>query len=823
MRGRVIPRAALVLVAAGVALVTATRAFAQDPGGLVLDPREPAASAKAGKVLHAFRITADPPRIDADLEDEVWRRAEVGDHLVQWDPDNMDPLSEATSMQVAYDDRFLYVAVRCDDRTPARIAAGLGRRDEFPPTDTVGIGFDPRHDHQTGYVFATNPSSVQQDAFFYDDDNRDRDFNAVWEVQAAITPKGWVAEFRIPFSQMRFTASAGAGQVWGFSIRRTIQRRSETGEWTARPRGEQGEVSRWGHLVFDTPLRPPRRVEWQPYVLGGARREPDGPNDFDAGAGLDLRVGLGSAATLSATVNPDFAQVEQDPAVLNLSVFETFFPEKRPFFLEDSRTFVPPYGLFQVFHSRRIGRRPDRFNLADGEDEIDRPDQTTILGAAKLTGKASGYTYGALTALTSSERAKVTVNGGRGERLVEPLTSFNVMRVQRDLRSGTSNVGAIVTSVFRDGDRDAVTGGFDYNLKWDRNRVSWNGHWVGTHAPVAGTMRSGYGGVTNFNFSRKHGNFFTHLDHFDRGFRVSDLGFFRGRPNSTAIDGGFGLEQPDPWRVFRRLGMFVNTGRAWNDERLQLNQFVGGGGFAQLRNFWGVNAGLFHAFRSFDDLDTRGGPPIVSPSGNNFFFGIESDSRKTWRLSAFGNRDWNEAGGHRFSIGPELELQPSGRLQASVGANVTVARDIAQWIENRDTTGDGVVDHVYGTLDRHVVDMTFRATYAIDRDLTLQVFLQPFVAVGDYTNIRRLARPKSFDFTPAALDHDPDFNNKSLKGNVVLRWEYIRGSTLYVAWNMSTSDAARPGLFSFSRDLRDAFRAPGTHAVLVKVSYWLGR
>jgi hypothetical protein len=816
-------RLLLAALGVGAAALVPSPSLAQDPPGFVLDASEPAASVKAGKVLRAYRITGEPPRIDAALEDDVWRHAESGGELVQWDPDNNDPLSEATSMQVAYDDQYVYVAIRCDDRTPDRIAAGLGRRDDFPPTDTVGIGFDPRHDHQTGYVFATNPSGVQRDVYFFDDDNSDNEFNAVWEVRAAINDRGWTAEFRIPFSQMRFTASPSAGQVWGFSIRRTIQRRSEEGEWTGRPRGERGEVSRWGHLLFEAPLRPPRRIEWQPYVLGGATQIPDGDNDLDAAVGLDARFGIGSSSTLSATVNPDFGQVEQDPAVLNLTVFETFFPEKRPFFLEDSRTFVPPYGLFQLFHSRRIGRRPDRLALGDDDEEIDRPDQTTIIGAAKLTGKTSGWTYGALTALTAAEYAKVTFNGAEEERLVEPRTSYNVARIQRDVRKGTSNIGAIVTGVFRDNAQDAVTGGFDYNLKWDRNRANFSGHWVGTHASIDGEMRSGYGGVSNFNFSRKHGNIFAHFDRFDRGFRVSDIGFFRARPDRTAVDGGFGLEQPDPWKAFRRLGVFTVAGTARNDDRLLLARLAGGGGNVQFRNFWSVGGNSFHAFRAFDDLDTRGGPPIVTPATSNIFFFVESDSRKTWRFSMFGNRDWNEEGGRSFFIGPSLRLQPSGRLQAEIGTQITVAHDIAQWIENYDSTGDGVDDHIYGTLDRRVVDVTFRSTYAIHRDLTLQVFLQPFVAVGDYTNIRRLARPYSFEFEPATASEDPNFNTKSLRGNVVLRWEYLRGSTLYVAWNMSKTDDTRPGVFNFSRDFRDAFRAPGTHAVIVKLSYWLSR
>ena len=223
------------VLAACVLMGASARLDAQD---------EPAADFKEGKRIHALRLGEHAPKIDGVLDDEAWAAAEAGENFVQWDPDNMQPLSERTRMQVAYDDRYLYVAVRCDDRTPDRIARGLGRRDEFPPTDTVGVGFDPRHDHQTGYVFATNPSGVQQDIFFYDDDKADRDFDAVWEVRTATTRDGWIAEFRIPLSQMRFTSSPLSGQVWGFSARRGIRRRSEVGEWTGKPRGERGEVSR---------------------------------------------------------------------------------------------------------------------------------------------------------------------------------------------------------------------------------------------------------------------------------------------------------------------------------------------------------------------------------------------------------------------------------------------------------------------------------------------------------------------------------------------------------------------------------------------------
>jgi hypothetical protein len=801
-------------------------AYAQDAA--VPAAGEPAAEAKAGKVLRALR-TATPPRIDGQLDDEVWRLAEPVEGLVQWEPDNMAPLSERTTVQIAYDDRYVYVAVHCHDREPHGIRGPLSRRDESSdgPTDLIAVGFDPRHDHLTGYVFMTNPAGVQNDFFLFNDEQIDRDYDAVWEVRTGRTADGWVAEFRIPFSQMRFDRPAGGETVWGFSVRRDINRKSEFGAWTGRPRGERGEVSRWGHLVFADALTPPRRVEVLPYVMARHEGGMAEAGDAVAGAGVDLRVGIGTATTLSATVNPDFGQVELDPAVLNLSVFETFFPEKRPFFLEDSRTFVPSFGLFQVFHSRRIGRQPSRFSSRiDGTIE-ERPDVTSVIGAVKLTGKASGWTYGGLSALTAREYALVSDDNAPaaplGREVLEPMTSYNVVRVQRDLMKGSSNIGAIATAVVREQDVDAFTGGTDYNVRWNRNRDYVNGHWVATRAPFSDGPRSDVGGATNFGMSRKHWNFFTHFDHFGRNFRVTDIGFHRGRVNSNQLSGGFGLEQPDPGKVFRRISVFSNAGQGWNNDRLVFARFAGIGANMQFLNFWSAFGGMGHGFRTLDDLDTRGGPPIVNPAGYGGDVWVNSDSRKLWRLGFGGGVSRNEFGSRGRRVSSDLRLQPTTRLQMSLGANYFTGRDIAQWITNTDVDEDGETDHVYGTLRRNVVDVTIRSTFAIHRDMALQLYLQPFVAVGDYRDIRKLARPRSFDFTPAVLDYDPDFNSKSLRGNVVLRWEYVRGSTLFVVWNMSMSDDSRPGQFSAFRDLGDAFGGDGPRVFMVKLNYWLSR
>ena len=584
--------------------------------------------------------------------------------------------------------------------------------------------------------------------------------------------------------------------------------------------------------MFDAPLTSPRRVELLPYIAARSENVPARRRDDGAAAGIDMRMGVGTGATLAATFNPDFGQVEQDPAVLNLSIFETFFPEKRPFFLEDSRTFIPPYGNFQLFHSRRIGRAPGRLPLAAGERLIERPDDTTILGATKLTGKGSGWTYGILTALTAREYAQVdapivqadgTTEYVRRERLIEPATSYNVARIQRDVMNGSSNIGAIATSVFREQADDAFSGGFDYTLRFDRNRTTFNGHWAVTHAPGAGGRKTSGGGVTNFNVSRKHLNLFSHYDRFGKDFRPNDLGFFRVRQNRNQANAGMEVFNPDPWKQLRRVGSGFSLSRGWTDERIVWQSYGEFWVFAQLLNYWQFSTGMFGEQDTLDDLDTRGGPPIVRPSLAGYFLNVNSDNRKRWTWFLNTNGGTRAGGGTFRNFNTGINVQPLDRLRASVSTQYSTGHDLAQWVTNVDATGDDVVDHIYGTLDRDVVDVTVRGTYAFTRDLTLQAYLQPFVAVGDYTDIRRLARPRSFEFDPVSLTDDPDFSNKSLRGNIVMRWEYRPGSTLFFVWDLSQADRSRPGDFSPLRDLRTAFGADATHIFMVKASYWLNR
>ena len=804
------------------------------PGrGQTTSSSEPAAQDKVGKELQAFRIetTAPPIRIDGRMDDEVWNRAEAISDFVQEDPDNMATATERMTIRVAYDDRYLYVAVEMFMRDPSLIRDGLGRRGSAPPSDKIQIGFDTAHDHTNAYWFEANASGVQNDFLVVDDTQTNNDYEAVWEVGTFRSTEGWNAEFRIPFSQMRFPASSDARTVWGFNVRREIFSRGEYDWWVAKPRDAQGNVSRFGHLVFGDRLTPPRRFEVTPYTLGQFQTKSGARSNGSANGGIDVRVGLGTSANLSATVNPDFGQVEADPSVLNLSVFETFFPEKRPFFLEESQSIaLSQYGQFPDFYSRRVGQTPDHFKLSSSETLVRKPDQTTILGAAKLTGRTSRWTYGGLTALTSREYA--TVDAGdtgatgvpivrRVQKLVEPRALYSAGRVQRNVLGDTSSVGFIATSVAREKDLDATTVGGDVTIRRDDNRFYLGTHWVATHAPIDGVMKNGIGGVINTNYTRKYAGVNTHVDHFGPTFHNTELGFLGGRTNKNEVSGAANLSQPDPHGVLRNSFFNFYVGRQWTNERLVFGKWAGVFTNFNFMNYWRTFFSVQRNLTAFDDLDTRGGPPILRP-GNTFVNGgIFSDSRKQYGFGVRASRYRDRVGGWGGSLEPEARLQLSPRLLGAIGVEYTSAIDSAQWIKNTDTNGDGADDNVYGRLRRHVVSITGRATYSFTRDMTLETYLQPFVAVGDYTNIGRLARAKSFDFAPVTLADDPDFNRKSVRGTIVLRWEYVRGSTLFAVWNIATSDeTARPGVFSPLHDLRGAFGAPGTNVLAIKLSYW---
>ncbi|MBI4408091.1 MAG: carbohydrate binding family 9 domain-containing protein, partial [Gemmatimonadetes bacterium] len=465
------------------------------------------ANLKAGRPaprrMMAVRAAA-PPVIDARIDEAVWAQAQVASDFTTLEPKPGEAASEQTEVRVLYDDDAIYVAARLFDRTPDSIVARLARRDNDVYSEWFYVGLDSYNDRRTAFIFAVNPRGVKLDSFMSEDGQReDGGWDPVWDVAADVDALGWTAEMRIPLSQLRFSASADQGaeeRVWGITFARRIARTQEFAFWSPLLPDAPGVVSQFGYLEGLRGLRAPRRLEALPYSVARVTRAPgEAGNPFYdrtepyASVGADVKYGLTSDLTLSATVNPDFGQVEADPSVVNLSAYETFFSERRPFFVEGSDIFrfgIEPGdgGSQQLFYSRRIGRAPQRsVELDDGH--VDAPEGTTILGAAKVSGKTrGGWSIGVLEALTGAEYARTSdARGRRGSALVEPLTNYAMLRAKKDFRAGESTVGAIVTGTHRKLDDDALdflrsaayAGGVDFRHRFGRGNYEVRGYMLG--------------------------------------------------------------------------------------------------------------------------------------------------------------------------------------------------------------------------------------------------------------------------------------------------------------------------------------------------------
>jgi hypothetical protein len=539
------------------------------------------------RTAYAVRA-ATPPVIDGNVDDAVWATAPVQSGFTQNDPDHGEPATQETAFQILYDDEALYIAAICYDSQPDSITAVLSRRDDWRERDNFELHIDSHHDHQTGMFFVVGPSGWIQDGTVFNDEEGDRTWDGVWEARTARRPDGWSLEMKIPYHVLRF--SEKPVYTWGINALRYLSRRAEWTHWSFMPRGVNGWNSRFGHLEGIEGIQPKRSLEIFPVTLGRAtltRGEDDGGNETDlfGTAGIDVRYGLSSNISLNGTINPDFGQVEADPAVLNLGVFETFFDERRPFFVEGNQIFeTPGPGIVgidrpsRLYHSRRIGRQPSRFDLPDDSDEIDRPDNTTILGAVKISGKTDSRTaFGILNAVTSSEYARIDqrltdpqtglVDTTRRRYKVEPTTNYFVGRVQQDLLTN-STVGAQLTAVNGQGFDPAYVGAGDVHVKWRDSAYRVYSRLAVSRAGQDDDRDTGWEGA--FYFSKFSGSFGgqAYLDARSRGFDTNDLGFMN-RNDRTQAGTHIFYKFLEPYWFARRSGFNINL---WRGRPLHLRR-----------------------------------------------------------------------------------------------------------------------------------------------------------------------------------------------------------------------------------------------------------
>jgi hypothetical protein len=843
--------------------------------------------------------------LDGRLDDEAWRAAPPATGFRQRDPEEGAPATEATEVRVAYDDEALYLGLRMHDREPQRIIRRLSRRDEGFDADRVAVYLDPHHDHLTGVQLQVSAAGVQADAVIYNDTWDDSSWDAVWESAVSVDEGGWSVEMRVPFSQLRFPASEH--HTWGINVQREIRRKNETDWLELVPKKESGLASRMAHLVGLDGIRPRRSLELLPYAVGrgemvspDSSRDPfnDGSRAFGA-AGLDLKYGLSSSLTLNATLNPDFGQVEVDPAVVNLTEFETFFDEKRPFFVEGSQLFgnfgrngANNFWGFNrsepiLFYSRRIGRNPQ--GSAEG-DFVDRPSATTILGAAKVTGKTThGWSLGVIDAVTGREWARtVDASGVRGHHQIEPFTNYFVGRAHREWKR--AGLGTLVTAVDRGlGDEElagllvkqAYVAGFD-GYYFLRDKKDWviagrlAGSWIDGQPAVLdrierspphyfqrpdtrnprlqpeATALSGWTGSLNLN--RNSGNVQANaaLWAVSPGFESSDLGF-NFRADRWGGHGLVTLRKTDPDRYTRTRSFTLAKWYALNFDGERQGDGINAFFNAQLRNYWFTGGNAFFRFRCQNDQLTRGGPSVLAGTGWGGGGWVESDSRKRVQavLEHFVNR--NEFGNHHRETFASIQFKPSSSVKVSLGPGWVRSHTEAQYVSTVDDPLASLTyghRYVFGALDQTEVSMTTRVNWILSPRMSLQAYIQPLVSVGDYDRFKELARPRTFDFHAYGADRgtlarqsgggfeadpdgpgpaapftfdDPDFNFKSLRLNLVFRWEWRLGSTLYVVWTQQRQDEANPGQLRLGRDATDLLDAPADDVLLVKVTYRFGK
>lgn len=750
--------------------------------------------------MKAVRATG-PIRIDGTLDEASWNQAPVAADFMESYPNANGHPPDGTEVRVLYDDNALYVGVRMFDSQPKLIAAQLARRDATGIySDWVHLMVGTYYDHRTAYRFSVNPMGVKKDVLEYNDNSEDVNWDAVWDVATRVDSLGWVAEYRVPFSQLRFSsAEPVGGRKWDIQIMRDIARRNERDSWAPWTQQSPGFVSTFGELTGVDSIPAPRRLEVLPYVSAGLTRAPGTSanpffrsNDTKFAGGADVKYGLPNGLTLTGTINPDFGQVEVDPAVVNLTAFETFFPEKRPFFLEGSDIFAfgtvqrsNDYNSQYYFYSRRIGRAPQ--GSAGGPDVayVDAPSQSTILGAAKITGKAAGWTVGLLDALTNEEDADVmTTSGVRSTQPVEPRTNYLVGRVRRDFRAGNTVVGAMISSVDRSlGDSSlaaslrgrATVGGLDFEHAWANRAWVVSGYVsesqvTGTANAIAATQLSSAryyqqpdakylhfdptltsltGHMSEIALA-KRGTWYASvaLKDVSPGFEMNDIGF-QSRVDYRSASTGFGYQSANAGKYLRSKSLGGGTTSAWNYDGTSIFQSPYINTSATFNNLWGVS--LFAAANPtyYDNRLTRGGPLMRLPHSWSVDLSGNSDTRRLVTVSPSLSLFGDASGATERSASVSLDMRPTSFIHVNFGPSLDVMHGTGQYVR---TVSDSLATATFGrrylfaNLSQSTLSMETRLDWTFTSELTLQLYAQPFISTGKYASFKQLRTPRTYSF-----------------------------------------------------------------------------
>lgn len=849
------------------------------------------------KQYHAQRLEGAAPSIDGILDDEAWQKIEWEGGFMQYEPYNGREPSQPTFFKILFDENNLYVAIQALDSSPDSIVTRLTRRDS-EDGDGVGIAFDSYFDQRTAFVFGVSSGGVKSDWVISNDGgNEDKTWDPNWWVKTSMNEEGWVAEMRIPLSQLRFEKE-GSG-IWGLQVFRNIHRHRELSFWNHIPKDLPGLVRHLGLLNGIENLEPRKIFDLTPYSVATASSYPaEEGNPFSSGKdsqfklGLDAKIGLSNNLTMDMTLNPDFGQVEADPSEVNLSAYETYFQEKRPFFIEGRNISSFGIGIGEggvgndnLFYSRRIGRRPRGDVSVNGDAYVDRPPFTRILGAAKVTGRNDqGLSVAIIESVTAEEKAEIDLFGQRSFETVEPLTNFFLGRVQKETNEGNTIVGGMFTSVNRRLDENledqmhsaAYSGGIDFtqyfkDKTWQFNINAAMSHVAGNELAILKSQRSparyfhrpdashvevdssrtsltGTGGRMQLSrFGSGHWSYMAAVLWKSPQFEINDMGYMREADQILPVLYA-GFRQWEPKGIYRSYNINANLYKLWNFDGLNMVTGASLSGNIQFRNFWNTNAGVEYSNGITTTNHLRGGPSLRIPDALNGWWGMGTDSRKkltaglgaNFAIGADGYQDF-----YRLSL--NLTYKPFDNINFSFNPSYMQRYEELQYVD--EFSIDQQPRYVFGTIDQEVISFSFRINYTILPDLTIQYWGQPFAASGNYNDFKYITNPRADRYEDrfqlfnedqiqysgedylvdenldGSIDYrfeNPNFRFKEFLSNLVIRWEYNPGSSVFLVWSQNRSDFERNGNTSFFNDVGDLFTQKGTNIFLFKFSYRIG-
>jgi hypothetical protein len=833
------------------------------------------------KRYQATRIS-NAPVIDGILDEAQWNNGDWIDDFTQFEPFSGKPPSQRTEFKILFDDDNLYVAINNFDAYPDSIVSRLTRRDGADG-DLAGIIIDSFHDLRTGFLFGVSAAGVKYDQMFTEDgQNEDDSWNPNWWVKTSINDEGWIAEMKIPFSQLRFDKNSG--DVWGMEMARVIYRRNETDFWQHIPKDSPGIVHMFGELSGLDGIKPRKIFDVTPYgvaKLETFKKDPGNPflfmekgRRYDLNGGLDAKIGITNNMTMDLTINPDFGQVEADPSEVNLTAYETYFSEKRPFFIEGNNITNFNIGLGDgdsgndnLFYSRRIGRPPQGSpDLEDGWT-ADIPAFTSIIGAAKLTGKTKkGLSLGFVEAMTAEENALIDTAGGRINQTVEPFTNYFLGRVQRDFKEGNTLIGGIFTSTNRDltpnlvgiMHKSAYSGGIDFtqyfkNKSWAFNINSALSQVSGTKEAIARTQKSsaryyqrpdndyadfdpnrtslfGSGGRIQVQKLNGHLNMLACIKWKTPGFEVNDLGYMQQADEMLSVIWA-GYNVWDPKGIYRSYNI--------NGDFYLVNNFGGditGKGFEWnanmgFKNYWSAWTGGNLNLGSQSTGALRGGPMMKLPGNINARFGFDTDYRKKLVFEYYINGSKGfENNSRSMYTEAGLSYKPAKYLSINFSPSFSKSFTELQYVTRKSFSGQD--KYIFATIDRKTVTASFRVNLNLSPDLTLQYWGQPFVASGNYYDHKLITNPMDVDFrqrfhtyTTSEIEYMGDnyevdentdgnvdysfennnFNYQYFLSNLVVRWEFNPGSIVYLVWSQSRDFFNDSGRLDYFNDIGDLF------------------